>query len=40
MKYIKILGLMAVVAAALMAFAGTASATVLKSNGSILPKGT
>ena len=35
MKYAKILGLMAVVAAALMAFAGSASATILTS-----PKGT
>ena len=37
MKYVKILGLMAVAAAALMAFAGTASATVLKSTGATVP---
>ncbi|HEY8501410.1 MAG TPA: hypothetical protein VIL21_01885 [Solirubrobacterales bacterium] len=34
MKYVKMLGLLAVAAAAMMAFAGTASATVLKSEGS------
>jgi len=41
MKYIKILSLMAVAAAALMAFAGTASATIIEeSNGTQLLKGT
>ena len=40
MKYIKILGLMAVAAAALMAFAGTAAATVLEGKEGNLPKGT
>ena len=34
MKYVKMLGLLAVAAAALMAFAGTASATTLTSSGS------
>jgi|SRR6476469_2097343 len=34
MKYVKMLALLAVAAAALMAFAGTASATVITSNGS------
>jgi hypothetical protein len=33
MKYVKMLGLLAVAASAMMAFAGTASATVVKSNG-------
>ena len=32
MKYVKMLGLLAVAAAALMAFAGTASATTITSN--------
>src|SRR5918994_4037099 len=40
MKYIKMLGLLAVAAAALMAFAGTASATVLEGSGGNLPSGT
>jgi hypothetical protein len=40
MKYIKILSLMAVAAAALMAFAGTAAATVLEGSGGNLAKGT
>jgi hypothetical protein len=40
MKYIKILGLVAVAAAALMAFAGTAAATVLEGSGGNLAKGT
>jgi hypothetical protein len=40
MKYIKILGLLAVAAASLMALAGTASATVLESSEGNLPKGT
>jgi hypothetical protein len=40
MKYIKMLGLLAVAAAAFMAFAGTASATVLKSGGTTLGSGT
>ena len=39
MKYVKILGLLAVAAAALMAFAGTASATVITSpTGTVLPE--
>ncbi|MDQ3724723.1 MAG: hypothetical protein M3335_02340 [Actinomycetota bacterium] len=40
MKYIKMMGLLAVAAAALMAFVGTASATVLESSGGNLPSGT
>jgi hypothetical protein len=40
MKYIKMLGLLTVAAAAFMAFAGTASATVLKSGGTTLGSGT
>ena len=40
MKYIKILSLMAVAVAAFMAFAGTASATVLEGSGGNLPSGT
>ncbi|MGN6217221.1 MAG: hypothetical protein ACTHN7_09745 [Solirubrobacterales bacterium] len=41
MKYLKILGLAAIAAAALMAFAGSASATVLTSpTGTALPAGT
>jgi len=40
MKYLKILGLAAVAAMALMAFAGSASATVLRSTSGILPAGT
>jgi len=41
MKYVKMLGLAAVAAMALMAFAGTASATVLTSpSGTALPAGT
>jgi hypothetical protein len=39
MKYIKILSLMAVAAAAFMAFAGTASATILESTSGTLGKG-
>jgi hypothetical protein len=40
MKYIKMLGLLVMAAAALMALAGTASATVLEGSGGNLPKGT
>jgi hypothetical protein len=40
MKYVKMLSLLAVAAAALMAFAGTASATIIESGGGALPSGT
>ena len=39
MKYVKILGLLAVAATALMAFAATASATTATSNGSTYTEG-